>query len=134
MNFLKKVFASAEVKAALGVLDEAAHRYQHLQFQMIKEVIERFLLTRSADFIRVLNESGGRSPREWVYSQIWNMAGDMLESGRYHIYRGILDPMGENLLRIFDGATEQLIQMKAVDPEYAKEQKEILSTCIARMG
>ena len=41
--------------------------------------------------IRLIREQKpGGTPREWVYIQIGNVAGDMLESGQYHIYRGVL--------------------------------------------
>ena len=82
MNFVRRALAPREVKAALGVLDEAECRFQNEAFQMIKKMIEKALLKRPADFLRVIQESGGRTPREWVYSEIGNVAGDLLETDR----------------------------------------------------
>ena len=136
MNFLKKAFAPKEVKAALGALDEAAYRFQTEAFQMVRNVIERYLLANPDALVRVIQESGGRTPREWVYSQIGNVAGDMLESGQYHIYRGALNPMGpgEDLLKMFDATYDELVQMKAIDSDYANEQKAALRKNIQGMG
>jgi len=128
MNFLKKVFAPNEVKAALGALDEAAYRFQTEAFQMIRRVIEKSVLTNPNEMVRAIRESAGRTPREWVYSQIGNIAGDMLESGQYHIYRGVLNPMGpgEDLLKMFDATYDELVHMKAIDSDYANKQKAAL--------
>jgi len=83
MNFLKKAFAPKEVKAALGAPDEAAYRFQTEAFQMVRRVIEKSVLANPDALVHVIRESGGRTPREWVYSEIGNIAGDMLESGQY---------------------------------------------------
>ncbi len=136
MNFLKKAFAPKEVKAALGALDEAAYRFQTEAFQMVRNVIEKSILSNPDALVRVIKESGGRTPREWVYSQIGNVAGDMLESGQYHIYKGVLNPMGpgEDLLKMFDATYDELLQMKAIEPDYASEQKAALRKNIQGVG
>ena len=136
MNFLKKAFAPKEVKAALGALDEAAYKFQTEAFQMVRDLIERALLDNSDAFVRVIQKSGGSTPREWVYSQIGNIAGNMLESGQYHIYRGVLNPMGpgEDLLNMFDSTYDELLQMKATELDYANKQKETLRENIQGVG
>lgn len=136
MSILRKAFAPQEVKAALGALEEAAYRFQFDAFQMVRTVIEKSLFSNPDAFVRAIRESGGRTPREWVYSQIGNIAGDMLESGQFHIYRGVLNPIGpgEDLLKMFDVTYDELLQMKAVTPEYATSQKDALRECIRGVG
>jgi len=136
MNFLKKAFPSKEVKAALGALDEAANRFQTEAFRIVRNVIERSLQANPNAFVHLIHESGGRTPREWVYSQIGNIAGELLESGQYHIYRGVLNPIGpgNDLLKMFDATYDELLQMKAVDPAYANRQKEALRKNIQDVG
>lgn len=136
MKFFGKVFAPKEVKAALGALDEAEYRFQTEAFKMVRHVIEKSIFANPDALVRVIRESSGRAPREWVYSQIGNVAGDMLESGQYHIYRGVLNPMGpgEDLLKMFDAAYDELLQMKAVDADYANEQKAALRRNIQGVG
>ncbi len=136
MKFLKKALAPKELKAAFGVLDEAAYRFQTRAFQIVKTAIETSLLTDPEGFINALKRSSGRSPRDWVYSQIGNVAGDMLESGEYHIYRGVLNPVGpgQNLLALFDASYDELLQLKAVTLDYANKQKSALRENIKEMG
>lgn len=136
MNFIKRAFVPKEVKAALAALDEAAYRFQTEAFQMVRGVIEKSLLANPDAFIRIIKESEGRTPREWVYSQIGNVAGDMLESGQYHIYKGVLNPMGlgKDLLKMFDDTYDELLQMKAIDSNYAEKQKAALRANIQSVG
>lgn len=103
MKFLKKTFSPKEVRAALGVLDEAACRFDTNAFESMHCIIEKILLSKPDDFVSLIKQSG-HTPREWVYSQISNIAGDMLESGQHHIYRGTLNPIGPGnvLLQMFD--------------------------------
>ena len=86
------------------------------------------LLSKPGDFVQALKENEGRTPREWVISQIGNVAGNLLVSGHYHIYRGVLNPLGPgpDLLKMFDETYDELVQMKSLNPEYAKKQKEVL--------
>jgi hypothetical protein len=135
MNFLKKAFAPKEVKAALGALDETAYRFQTEAFLIVRNIIEKYLLSYPDALDHIIRENGGRTPREWVYSQIGNIAGDMLESGQYHVYRGVLNVgIGEDLLNMFDATYDELVQMKAIDPDYASKQKATLRRNIQQVG
>lgn len=136
MNFLKKAFAPKEVKAALGTIEEAAYRFQAeaFAFQLVRTKMEGWLLDNQSRFVRLICESGGRSTREWVYSQIGNVAGDLLESGEYHVWRGALNPTGNELLLMFDASQDELLQMKAVDERYVIEQKAIIRKNIQEAG
>lgn len=57
ISFLKKAFIPKEVKSALSALDETACRFQTGAFQMIQPVIERYLLSKPNDFVRLIRES-----------------------------------------------------------------------------
>ena len=67
----------------------------------------------------------GETPRQWMYSTISNIAGDLVESGNYHIYRGVINPMGtgNELLKIFNKAIDKLVEMKVLDSERAEKEK-----------
>ena len=134
MKALKRMFASKEVKAVLGVHDEADQRFDCHAFEMVKNQIEQAVLSQpgaTADKIR-----NGLSPRQAVYSMIGNIAGDFAESGQFHLYRGVLNPMtgGEDLLRIFDAAVDEMLQIGAIDEDDAAEQKSELRECIKTVG
>lgn len=47
MKFLKRIYASKEVKAVLGVLDEANQKFDCHIFETIKKHIEQALLADS---------------------------------------------------------------------------------------
>jgi hypothetical protein len=67
---------------------------------------------------------------------IANTSGDMAESGQYHIYRGVLNPMGpgEDLLKIFDSAMDELVKLGDMDEKNAQEQKEAIRKNIQGVG
>ena len=143
LALIKKTLAPKEVKAAFGALDEA--EYHFLQegglfrdeaVSSIRQLIEKALLKHPDNFAKIIQNNNGRTPREWVYSQFANIAADMLESGRYHVFRGALDTLGpgEELLNIHDASYDVLLEMKAVELEYAEKQKAGLRENIGKLG
>ena len=133
MNILKKLFASKEVKAGLGVLDEADYKFNCLAFGLVKREVEGAILQNPNKFTSAINNKG-ISPRQYVYGMIANCSGDFLESGRYHLYRGILTPTGENLLDIFNLALDELLQIGAISLDEAKKQREGIQASIKNVG
>ena len=101
---------------------------------MIRNIIENAVLANSSKVATQIRE--GLSPRQSAYSMIANIAGDHVESGQYHIYRGVLNPMGMggDLLKIFDAAVDEMVTIGAVDEEYAKEQKNGVRENIKTVG
>ena len=71
-----------------------------------------------------------------LYIDIANVSGDYVSSGEYHLYRGILNPMGigSDLLKIFDGALDELINCGYMDERQAKEQKDGIREQIKQVG
>ena len=134
MRFIKKLFAPKEVKAALGVLDEASYTFDSVGFQLVREHIEKIILSQPDKYVDVIQK--GMTPRQWVYITIANIAGDLVESGNYHIYRGVLNPLGlgNDLLKLFDAAIDQLTQIGALDAKDAKKQKATLRDNIKSVG
>ena len=145
--FLKKFFPPKEVKTALDILDKADREFYnrdyqlirgHIErsrvFQLIRGHIEKILFAHSDEFSEKIRQ--GASPRHWVYRTIANVAGDLVESGNYHIYRGVLNPMepGEELVEIFDMAVDELVEMRVLDTERAKKEKGELRENIKSVG
>jgi len=88
---VKKSFSKKEVKEALGILEEASKEFGSGGFDLVKEYVEKSILSDTKQFLDVVRK--GRSVRKYVYSMIANTSGDLAESGHYHIYRGVLNPM-----------------------------------------
>lgn len=124
-----------EVEEAFEILDEATDKFGS-EFDLVREQIEKMLNLNSdtKQFIDVVRK--GRTVRKYIYSTIANISGDMVESGQYHIYRGVLNPMGpgENLLKIFDAAMDELAKLGDTDTENAEKQKKAIRENIKSVG
>jgi hypothetical protein len=134
MKILKKLFAPKEVRAVLGILDEAECKFDSPAFEKIRKIIKNAILENTRNVIKQVRE--GHSPRQYVYSMIANVSGDYVESGQCHMYRGVLDPMGigGELLKIFDAAVDELVLIGAVDKDFAQEQKKGIRENIKTVG
>ncbi len=134
MKTLTRMFASKEVKAVLGVLDEADQRFNCPIFERVKKQIEQEVLAHADDVTNLIVK--GNSAREIVFTTITDITGDLVESGQFHIYRGVLNPMngGEDLLRIYDAAVDELLQIGAVTKDHAANCKESLRRNIKNAG
>jgi len=134
MKFIKKLIASKEVKAALGILDEASCTFNTPAFEMVKNQIEELILSRTQEFVQLVQK--GTSPRQWIYSIMANISGDLVESGRFHVYRGLLNPvgLGEDLLKLFDASVDELVRIDAIDQTKADKQKSAIRENIKDVG
>ena len=132
MKAFRKRFAPNEVKDALEILNEIGNQFDCEAFQIVGGILEDNFLADNNEVVALVKR--GVSPRMQVYNAITNLAGDMVESGQYHIYRGALNTMGQDLLRLFDLATNNLVQLGTIDIKFAKKQKTNLRKSIKSMG
>jgi hypothetical protein len=134
MKILRRIFAPKEVRIVLGVLDEVGFGFDCEAFRILRNRIQDAFLQDYSKVVSAVEE--GISPRQQVYFAIANLAGDYLESGEYHLYRGILNPLGpgEDLLRLFDVSLDKLVQSGAIDDGDAKAQKTGIRECIESVG
>ena len=125
---------SSEGEAVLGVLDDLSSRFDSAAFELVRQPITRKVFARSSELTAAVQN--GISPRQCAYTEIANITGDLLESGRHHLYRGVLDPLGpgDNLLRLFDFAVDGLVKLGAFDAAYAEKQKSAIRDGIRTVG
>jgi hypothetical protein len=132
-------FFSSKVEKRL--LDELAcidQKYANFfSFNIIKDILIKAIKKdpqKIMDFIDSFN--GERTIEEWVHSQVGNIVGNYLESGNYHVYRGLLDMTGQDLLKVYDKSCDYLLEMKAkdIDSKYIEEQKRVLRNNIKNVG
>lgn len=137
MKFFKKIFASKEVKAALGVLDELNYEYNNHAFRLIREQVELAILEQPEKFASVL-KSQGRTPREKVYSMLEGVAGDYLESGSRDFFipmtRGFLNPFGEQLYKVYKDIIDRMERDGCISKEQAQKQKNDIQDRIKEAG
>lgn len=132
MNIIRRRFTSNEVKDALEILDEIKTEFDCATYQIVRGKLEDDFLADNKEVVALVKQ--GVSPRVQVYNAITNLAGDLVESGHYHVYRGVLDTVGEELLRLFDLATDELVQLGTIDAKFAKKQKAELRKSIKSVG
>jgi hypothetical protein len=134
MNLMARLFPPREVRAALDLLSEAQDQLDCSAFESVRIEIENAIFSQPRKFVTLVRK--GASLREWVYSMIANVAGDQVESGRYHLYRGLLNPLepGQDLLRLFDRAVDELVTMGAITGDRAESQKAAIRENIKSVG
>lgn len=134
MKILRRMFAPKEVRIALNILDEVGLEFDCDAFRIVRRRIEDAYLGDCNQVVSNVRE--GISPRQQVYTAIANLAGDYVQSGEYHLYRGILNPFGPggDLLRLFDASVDKLVQMGACSVKEAKAQKAGVRESIETVG
>jgi hypothetical protein len=125
-------WGTSEFRAALDVLEEARRKFSFYAMQKVSERVEASIRAQSAEFLASVRTGG--SVRQHVYSYIANEAGDEVESGRSHIYRGVLTSTGEDYVNVFDAAIDELVKMEAMDKAFGEEQKDRLREGIEAVG
>ncbi len=148
MTFFKRHFAKltgtgkeSELAEAFEALDEAKNLFVHDglfeadAFDLVSKPIRTALTKNPQGLSRILQDGQGTA-RDWVFAQISNIAGDHLESGHFHIYRGVLSTVGPGpaLLKIFDRCNDILVESGHIDQEYCSEQKRMLRKNMKEMG
>ena len=135
MNFIKKMFAPKEVKAALISLHDIERKCSNVAFQKPVKVVESVILSNQRKFVLAIKEQGV-SPHHKVCSMLENVAGDYLESGRpdLFIYRGVLSPQGQELLRAYDTLLDEMKETDYISEAEAAKQKNDIRACIEQVG
>ena len=115
------------------MLEKLHQQFNDNGFGTIRTQIEKSIFSDTNRFIALTKT---KSVKICVISMVGNMAGDMVESGQYHIYRGFLNPMGpgRNLLKIFNFAMDELLQLGDIDQAFAETQKKAILANIKNVG
>ena len=139
MRFLIRPFLSREAKFVLALLDEIQRSHQLAApacdaFLIVREQVERAIYANPRGLSGL--ERLGVSTEQWTWSAIANISGDFVESGRFHLHRGMLNPLGpgEALLNLHDAELEQLVCLGAVPLDKAVQQKSALRENIRDVG
>lgn len=134
MNFFKRLFAPKEVSAAVGILDEISCDINLSGFEVVHEPIKNLIISDMNKFVETVKKSP--SIRVWVLSAVANMTGDAMESGEFHVYRGVLNPTGPGkaLLKAFCYCLDGLVKEGQISSANAEKQKETLRKNIAEIG
>ena len=61
----------------------------------------------------------GETPEAFIYNFIVHTVGDKLESGQYHVYRGVLNEEGNQYKLLFGHAIEIMVDLGGYTKEWA---------------
>jgi hypothetical protein len=131
---LNKLIKPKEVKEALEVLNELDQKFNNQAFKIVRDYVEEMIFEHPKKFRQKMESE--KSPRPWICGVIFNVSGDLLEGGDYHLYRGVLNPMGpgNDLLKIYDYCIDELVRIGKIKVEYAEEQKRAVRENIKKVG
>ncbi|MFH1349278.1 MAG: hypothetical protein ABIH58_06645 [Patescibacteria group bacterium] len=121
-----------EIESAIDALDKIEQTLNNSALQTVRSIIEKMLFEHPNKYAEITSKN--IRPRQWVLTTIANVAGDLVESGEYHVYRGVLMDHGKELLNLFDTVVDELIKMKIIDAQDGKEQKATIRENIKMMG
>ena len=101
-----------------------------------KKVSNEVMRQTQKDFGKVCEmiTARGASPEEYIRGMVYNLCSDRAESGQYHIYRGVLNPEGEEYLKLTRFALKECVAAGDCKQEWADEQLRIIMNNIQRAG
>lgn len=126
---------------SLKILKSIKHKYSDAVFdeyfyKMIQKKIK--LAKNNVDYAEYFKN---HTIEEWLYAEINNLSGDMIESGEYHIYRGLLSPLGKKIFWYFNKSLGELVKLQAkdennqlIDEDYAINQHKTMLAIIKDLG
>lgn len=131
-RYKEKVIA----RNALAALDQLRNEYPHGPVLGLIDKIKHSVKKDRWALAELIDSTDQEVATEWAYSVLGNVIGDLLESGKYHIYRNTLSLEGMTLLETFDSTYDRLVEMKTseIDAEYAESQKAGLRENISVVG
>ena len=141
MGIFDKLFDNELIlaqKTLLKKLDEIENKYNNNSFYIYKDDLIMGIKHKQ-QAIKILEISKGFPGNidEFFHGSINQMSGNDLESGKYHVYRGMLNIIGQDILDMFDKSLDFMWELKAKGMpsiEFVKEQKNVIRKNISKVG
>ena len=131
---------TAGAKSLLGKasmhLDEVEDLCGEIAFCEVRNVVEDMLKTHPQLFLEMANahKNNENPPRISVFVLTLNVAGELLSSGEYHAWRGVLDYRGKSIKRVYCKILEELIKSQIISQESADGLKRDLNVNVHNTG
>lgn len=127
---------------AIKMLDKYREKFNNPLFdEEIAFRIKRVLDKGKLEFNNNETFNNNLIVEQFIVGSISNYAGDLLERGNFHLYRGVLSPAGEKLLEYYDFAMTQLKNLGGIQAdgsmitdEYIKQERKVLLENIKNIG
>lgn len=137
MTFLARLRRTKppEVRASLDALDASRPLFAKLLFaSLVLDRVKAVTMARDAEAPIMQSIRAGNSPRDLVLHAIVQAAKQMLSTGQYHIYRGVLGMDGNDIRAASAIALTELTKSGFTNEVGAKEQSDLISSLIANVG
>jgi hypothetical protein len=134
MGFFNRKKSKDDIERAIEVLAELQAEYPFKSYTMIRTDLEEGIKKHSDELRKIFQE--GMNVENWAHTSIVNLSGDYLESGKYHMYRGVLQKMGpgEDLLQLYDRGVDNLISIGSIDETRGAQEKKAIRDNIKNVG
>jgi len=135
-SFFKILFPPLEVKAVEYEIKSILNNLQDVN-EISKTDIKHTassLMTENTDNIVSQMEDDGAKTNEMALRVISDAIIDNILSGHYHFYRGTLDIIGQDMMKVWEFCLKELRKKGYITDKIYKEKKEWLQNQINRMG
>lgn len=131
------LFKNKNYTVAMSVLEEYIEKFNSNLFENeIGARIKELLVKDKKNFNNNKAYNNELMIRCLILTMIENYAADLLESGKFNLYRGVLSPAGYELLKYYDICMKELLRIGCnnIDKKYIEEQRKILLENIRQVG
>ncbi|MEK7950440.1 hypothetical protein [Luteolibacter soli] len=128
------IIKNAAGRALVEVVQELAQLGE--EYPAVRSIlpIVAAAIKAQADTIRKQIRLGEVTPRQVALQFAGNTAGDALESGKWHLYRGVLSPAGNELMRLYDACWRANVADGFATEEKRQEEMAMMHRLILQVG
>jgi hypothetical protein len=127
------LFRPKEVSAVLTAIDAESKILGHsAAFIQVSEIVKKNVLKNKGDVVRSVQS--GTPATVVALCEIANVSGDLVESGSFHIYRGILGLYGQTVLDLYISAMKRLVDVGAMSQDVHEKEIAFLKANIQSVG
>ena len=134
MKLFNNIFKNDDIKNLLETLKAAENEFNSPAFHLIDKMVKGAATEYPEKIALMVKES--KSVRQTVLIMIANVSAEEVESGKHHLYRGVLNPLGygNELLRIYNLALDDLVKIGYISIEDAETNKIAILNNIKNVG
>lgn len=131
--------AGKEVATTIKALEDLRPRYDSegiFHSSAVDDVFKQAKKIIRADKKDVVEgiAKDGRDPAEIALTALWNVSNQVVSSGQYHVYRGILTDQGKGYLYVYNKTVDVLLDKGFIDKEEAESNRKSIKENIKSAG
>ena len=127
------LFKPKEIRQFFAGLDRLEGRIGSTSsFSQVRAMIVADSKRDPESYVAAIRNS--KAPEQVAATSVANVSGDIVESGRLHLYRGVLSPAGEAMLKLYKDATAYLVSEGVLDEAQRTEEVSFILRNIKNVG